>query len=222
MSERLDVVIPTLNAGPLLAEAVESALAQDGFDVTVYVVDDGGEQPVILPPATAGRVAVHRHRATRGIGAARNTGAAAGNAPWLAFLDADDLWPRGRSLRLREVIAAPVRDVAFGRQRVFTDTARVPESGPIPLADPGLGPPALLAGGMLMSRRVFERVGPFREDVRVGEFVDWLGRARASGVREVTSPTVSRGAAATEATPRAATCATICASSPTITGGPAQ
>ena len=184
MRERLDVVIPTLNSGAMLAEAVESALAQDGFEVTVHVVADGGREPLVLPAATSGRVAVHRHQTNRGIGAARNTGVAAGTSPWLAFLDADDLWPPGRSLLLREVIAHPGRDISLGRMQVFSGPAPDPASA-------GPGPTALLAGGMLLSRRVFHRVGPFREDVRVGEFVDWLARARSCGVREVQAPAVS-------------------------------
>ena len=45
--------------------------------------------------------------------------------------------------------------------------------------------PGYLAGAMLASRAVFERVGPFATDLHVGEFVDWMARARHLGLREL-------------------------------------
>jgi hypothetical protein len=37
---------------------------------------------------------------------------------------------------------------------------------------------------MLIRRETIERVGPFREDLRVGEFVDWMARARERQLRD--------------------------------------
>ena len=44
----------------------------------------------------------------------------------------------------------------------------------------GHGPSCLLA-----TREAFQVVGPFDENLRVGEFLDWLARARESGLKEV-------------------------------------
>jgi hypothetical protein len=41
---------------------------------------------------------------------------------------------------------------------------------------------------MLIRRPAFDRVGPFREDVKVGEFVDWWARAEDLGLRHATVP----------------------------------
>jgi hypothetical protein len=38
---------------------------------------------------------------------------------------------------------------------------------------------------MLASRAAFERVGPFATDLHVGEWVDWMARARDLGLSEL-------------------------------------
>jgi glycosyltransferase involved in cell wall biosynthesis len=82
------VVIPTRDRPRLLAEAVESALAQSVADTRVLVVDDGSDPPVTLPPDP--RLTVVRHPRSRGVSAARNTGTNAASTPYVAFLDDDD------------------------------------------------------------------------------------------------------------------------------------
>ena len=44
--------------------------------------------------------------------------------------------------------------------------------------------PGYLPGTCVVRRRAFQRVGPFDENLRDGEFIDWLLRARAQGLRE--------------------------------------
>jgi len=45
--------------------------------------------------------------------------------------------------------------------------------------------------GCLGRRAIFDRVGPYDESLRVGEFVEWLARARVLGVRETPVPALS-------------------------------
>jgi hypothetical protein len=40
-----------------------------------------------------------------------------------------------------------------------------------------------LASSMLIRRESFDRVGPFRTDIKLGEFVDWYMRASEKGLR---------------------------------------
>jgi glycosyltransferase involved in cell wall biosynthesis len=89
------VVIPTRDRWHVLAErGLRSALAQNGVDLEVVVVDDGSEEPA--PPGLAGmddpRVHVVRRGESHGVAAARNAGIAAARGDWIAFLDDDDLW----------------------------------------------------------------------------------------------------------------------------------
>lgn len=186
----LDVVIPVLNGLPFLRAAVDSALEQTGMDVSVFVVDDGSTDGTVaavrswnLPQVTLIDGLGHS-----GIGRVRNVGARLGQAPWLGFLDADDLWPRMRSARLVSAIADPAAEIAVGRMLPFRDGTGVDLEVDHPTAGT---PPAHLAGGTLFSRELFTKVGGMDESLRVGEFVDWIARARSLGLREVDVDTVS-------------------------------
>ena len=102
----VDVVIPVFNAARFIRESVESALAQD-VDMKIFVVDAGSsdhslEEVPDLP-------AIERiELATTGRAAARNAGVAAGDSPFVAFLDADDYWLPGKLSRQLEAFRPTV------------------------------------------------------------------------------------------------------------------
>ncbi len=187
---RLDVVIPARNATAFIKQAVDSALAQEGAQVHVVVVDDGSDDHLdrLVASWDEPRVTYLRHPRSRGIGAARNTGLGACQGEWLGFLDADDMWPHDRFLRLSALVRDPGREIACGHMLVFDDGS-APDPG---LAHPAAGlPPAAVGGGYLLSRALFLRVGLFDEELPVGEFIDWMDRARVMGVQERLSASVS-------------------------------
>jgi glycosyltransferase involved in cell wall biosynthesis len=101
------VVIPAFNARATLARAVRSVLAQQGPGLELIVVDDGSTDSVT--EALAG-VADPRLRIVRqanlGCSAARNTGIEAASHPWVALLDADDLWLPGHLEELDRIRTA--------------------------------------------------------------------------------------------------------------------
>lgn len=173
--ELVSVVIPAWNAAAYLREAVASVLDQQSGPIEAIVVDDGSSDDTAAVAAGFG-ASVHVLRQTHaGIGAARNRGVAAARGQLLAFLDADDVWPSGK-LRLQRAAleADPVLDVVFGHAVEFTGAGE---------AD--LPAPALLPGTSLIRMASFLRVGPYREDLQVGEFIDWMARARETGLRHV-------------------------------------
>lgn len=177
-AQGISVVIPAYNAEAYLGEALESVLAQEPTPSEVIVVDDGSTDLTANVAQGFGRRVLLLKQENRGIGAARNAGAAATSGRLLAFLDADDLWPAGRLAALVGALADGV-DGVFGRVVEFAEGA----------AD-GEPTTAALAGSMLIRRDSFDRVGPFREDVRVGEFVDWFARAQDQGIRFTNVETV--------------------------------
>ena len=103
MNPSVSVIIPTYNRRRMLAEAVASVLAQRGVALELVVVDDGstdgtwhdlhhGELAQMLNAAPASCRVVTEYVEHRGPAAARNRGVAVARAPYLAFLDSDDLW----------------------------------------------------------------------------------------------------------------------------------
>src|SRR5690348_15222306 len=97
------VVIPTRDRWPLLRMALSCALSQTDVGVHVVIVDDGSADTTAreLGAVAAARVQVLRHDRPKGVSAARNLGLAHVTAPWVAFLDDDDVWaPRHLALML--------------------------------------------------------------------------------------------------------------------------
>jgi glycosyltransferase involved in cell wall biosynthesis len=92
-SVRVSVVMPVYNAERYVEMAVRSALASDLHAIEVMVVDDGSKDKSLEVVAGIGdpRVVIVRLRRTGRPSRPRNVGIARARAPYVAFLDADDL-----------------------------------------------------------------------------------------------------------------------------------
>lgn len=88
---RISVIIPTFNNPTLLTEAVESVLKQSFHDWETIIVDDGSTDNTAEVVQSWQRVVKYIFQTNRGVGAARNTGAAAATSDLLLFLDHDDV-----------------------------------------------------------------------------------------------------------------------------------
>jgi glycosyltransferase involved in cell wall biosynthesis len=106
---RVSVIIIFLNAERFLAEAIDSALAQDYGDLEVILVDDGSRDACASLArsyterfAPFVRYVQHPGGQNRGMSASRNLGLSHAHGEFVAFLDADDVWA---SHKLREQLA---------------------------------------------------------------------------------------------------------------------
>ncbi|AWB50620.1 hypothetical protein HYN69_18640 (plasmid) [Gemmobacter aquarius] len=107
----VDVVIPAYNAATTITASVISCLAQSARNLRVIVVDDGSTDATaatVQDLANAdSRVTLIRQR-NFGISRAMNAGIAAGSAPFVARLDADDLsHPERHRLQLIRMAEQP-------------------------------------------------------------------------------------------------------------------
>jgi glycosyltransferase involved in cell wall biosynthesis len=185
----LDVIIPVLNGGKTIEAAIDSALNQIGVKVRVIVVDAGSSDGTInvVNSLNDPRIQLISGNGTLMTGEARNLGIAASASTWIGLLDADDLWPHERSQQLLRVISDPDNEISVGHMITFPDGADVDPSRQWPLTGSHLAP---IPGGVLISRSVFDRVGRFDGNMRVGEFIDWMARARGNGIREIATEKV--------------------------------
>ena len=193
----VSVVIPAYNAQDFLGDCLASVLAQRGpFALQVIVVDDGSRDgTVAIARNTAGVHCIEQ--ANRGPSAARNTGVDAATGEFIAFLDADDLWPSGKlANQLALFTAHPQVALVFGDCRQFSASGLRPRTE---FQSNGLGAAAwggssivprayaaLLAnnfittGSVVVTRQALAEAGGFAEDLRLVEDLDlWLRIARA-------------------------------------------
>ncbi len=94
-------IIPVWNRAHIVDKAIASVLAQDlpagDWSMKVIVVDDGSTDDLARALHPYGvRVTCIRHDRNKGAAAARNTGIAAADGDYVAFLDSDDTWLPGK------------------------------------------------------------------------------------------------------------------------------
>ena len=180
------MIIPAYNRAAEIGDAIAGVLDQSFADFELIVVDDvstDGTAAAVEAIADP-RLRLVRREANGGPGAARNSGVAAARGKIIAFLDSDDRW-------LPEKLA---RQLAFMGERGVAVCCTGFE-----LHRPGGGapevrlpdPPHLIGDDMIdraditigttmaIERDLFDRVGPFDENMRRLEDWDWqlrLGR----------------------------------------------
>lgn len=119
------VVIPCYNGATFCGQAIESALAQQDVPVEVIFVDDGSSDDSHVIAARYDGVRVIR-QPNGGVSRARNTGLAEVRAPYVIFLDADDmLLPDAAAQAVRAFVTNDSVAITFGGSRDIDATGKV-------------------------------------------------------------------------------------------------
>lgn len=171
----ITIMMPCRNAGPYLEKTLKSLTVQGHYSWELVAVDDGSTDNSAEEISRCCPEAIIVKGESRGIGAALNQALGRATGELFAWIDADDLWAPGKlDLQLEALNAHPDWDGCFVEVEQFLDQP-----------SPGRSAPPVTGrhrGGLLIRRTAFERVGPFREDVKIGEFIDWCARAEEAGV----------------------------------------
>jgi glycosyltransferase involved in cell wall biosynthesis len=180
--ERISVVLPVYNRAAYVAEAIESVLAQTVPPDELIVVDDGSTDESVAVVESFARPGLRLLRQeNRGIGAARNRGLASTTGELVAFIDSDDLWERDKlALQLEAMRESDEVALVFGHLVEFLSPDCAALAGTLRIAtDPF---PGISAITLLVRREAALRIGTFDEKLRVGEFIEWMARARDLGL----------------------------------------
>ena len=202
----VDVVIPVRNGARYLARCLDSLMAQTRPVRSAIVVDDGSTD------ATPDILADYRRRwpelavvriEPSGLAHARNVGIRMCCAPFVAFLDSDDVWVERKLERQMELFARSDPGIGFVHCGYYSIDAegnviQLEEIVPCRRDDPFR---ALLIEGNVVSgsasavivrRSLLERVGGFDESLSFGEDWDlWLRLAELSGLDFVSDALVA-------------------------------
>jgi len=186
----ISVIIPVFNGEIYLRKAIQSVLDQDYKKIQLILVDDGSTD------STSTILERYRDKATiirqnnSGPGAARNKGIRIATGELIAFLDADDLWPKDNLSQHVAVFAAnPNFDVVLGKLQCLRAISpanevlcKTEEETRNSYLDHQLSVPfySYLFGAAVAKSHVIQSVGYIDEQHNLGEDVDWFLRVRES------------------------------------------
>jgi glycosyltransferase involved in cell wall biosynthesis len=179
----VSVIIPSYNMGRYLPKSVASVLGQTYSNFEVIIVDDGSSddtQEVVRQWDNEPRVRVHR-QANGGLSHARNQGIAHSSGPFIALLDADDIWlPQKLSRQMLLFRDRPQVGVVFSGYERMDDQEQFLPMGPTAMYRGKVSGRLFIenfvpASSAVVRRECFERCGGFDVELRTGEDYEmWL------------------------------------------------
>ena len=195
----ISVVIPAYNAAQYLAEAIASVRGQTCLPTEIIVVDDGSSDATSeIAKALGVTLCVQENG---GVSRARNNGVRIATAPWIAFLDADDIWePQKLERQWQALQLAPSSRMCFtgslyfqGDQALPGGLQTIPEFRRVelmPTVDTHIfvcesrsyartlaQVNFIVHASILVAREMFIETGGYDETMRYSEDLDWILRA---------------------------------------------
>jgi glycosyltransferase involved in cell wall biosynthesis len=183
----VSILIPCRNAATTLGETLQSALAQDGIDKEIIVVDDG---------STDGSLAMAKGYEARGVqviegprinaSAARNRALKASRGDYIQYLDADDLLGENKIIRQIEVLSGKDRCVASARwgrfeksqdDAVFSNDDQLHDWTPVEWLVAQCGHLRMMhPAAWLIPRSLIEKAGPWDERITLNDDGEYFAR----------------------------------------------
>jgi glycosyltransferase involved in cell wall biosynthesis len=184
----VSVIVPVYNGENFLVDALASIRRQDYCPLEIVIIDDGSTDGTAELAATLGRDINWIRQQNRGPSAARNAGLALAQGEFIAFLDADDLWPHGTlQAQVELLLANPAAVIVLGRIQCIgysgTPSSRATDSKGSLFG--------VHLGSAVFRKSVFNKVGLFDENLRYSEDHDWFFRAREQNISIVSIPQVT-------------------------------
>ncbi|CCQ10305.1 Glycosyl transferase, family 2 [Pseudoalteromonas luteoviolacea B = ATCC 29581] len=179
---KISVVIPLFNKAKYIERTLESVFAQTFSALEVIVVNDCSTDgsAEIVREKFAERVHFIDHDTNGGVSRARNTGIAAAQGEFIAFLDADDIWRPEHLANFRDLRASYPKTHIFCSGYEFFDgvnysairNSHLPkQDGPIEdyfLACCNADLP-ITSSSVCVTKASLESIGSFPEKLKMGE-----------------------------------------------------
>ena len=188
MSEtvRVSVIIPVYNGAAYIRRAIDSALKQD-VELEVLVIDDGSTDDidtVMQAYENEDRVTYLKNPENLGVAGTRNRGVSLSQAPYIAFLDADDWWEEGK---LTKQLAAMEKAGAVlsstGRELMSPDgtsTGRV-IGLPARITMKEILKTNVISTSAVVARRAVLAAHPMEHDDSHEDYITWIRIIREHG-----------------------------------------
>lgn len=184
----VSIIMPAYNAGQTIQEAIQSVVDQTHQRRELIVIDDGSSDDTADIVRGFGESVRYYRQANAGPAVARNCGIRLSRFPWVAFLDADDVWlPEKLSVQLEAAGNSGARAV-YTNCRNFGSIDRVAElrsKPPMPSGDifeDLLHDNLLTLSTMLVCRDALRAMDGFLPEMTGAEDWDLWLRLAADGV----------------------------------------
>lgn len=186
-SPLVSVIIPVFNGEKYVAQTIDSIKAQSWQNIEIVAVDDGstdGTAEILKADAAVKYI----HQNNGGVGVALNTGVEHSSGAFIAGLDADDLWhPLKIELQMKVLSDSPDIDMVFSFVEQFI-SPELDEAAKSNIQCPEGSAPGISICTILARRETFLQVGTFRDNLQVGQFLDWYLRAKEAGLKDQMLP----------------------------------
>ena len=182
---KVSAIIPVYNADKYLLEAIQSILDQSFQPIEVLAVDDGStDESAEIIRSLDGKIRYY-FQENQGAGAAINKGIELSSGDFIGVLDADDIWDKEKTEKqLHQFQATPDLDMVFCAAKNFV-SPELPDEFANSRQFPKGPLPGLSAGGMLIRRDSFLRVGYYDTQWKLGEFIAWYIKAQEAGLKSI-------------------------------------
>ena len=175
---KISVIIPCYNSALFISEAISSVLSQRYSNIELIIVDDGSDDNT-KERVDHLNVTYHYYAIPHsGAAFARNLGVEKSTGEYLAFLDADDLWPENKLLTQLQALRSGHLDAVFTMIEQFVDSSC--ENIKLKKMEITEG---ICTSAMLITRKKFLEVGYFKSEFVLGEFIEWFIRAKKMNLR---------------------------------------
>lgn len=179
----VSVVIATYNMARYLPLAVRSVLDQTYKRIEVLIVDDGStdDTQTVMEPFLDNPRVRYDTQENKGQATAKNHGVRESSGDYIAFLDADDIWALDKlDAQLPLLSRSETVGVVYSRFICIDETGKELTVADHELFRGRVSGPLLIRnfigfGTSIVKRECFERLGGFKENVRMGIDYDlWL------------------------------------------------
>lgn len=179
----ISVIIPVYNAEKYIEETLQSVLNQSFPAAEVLVINDGSTDGTLAMLEKKVPDIRLLNKKNQGPAATLNEGIRSSTQPFIAFLDADDIWaPQKLEIQWKHFQQTPELEISFGWLKQFI-SEELPQAIKDGIYCPDHPQRGLIKGTMLARRIIFDKVGLFDERIQWGDFIEWFARAQETGVR---------------------------------------
>lgn len=184
---QIDVIIPVFNCEKYIGEAIDSILNQTWKDLSIIVVDDGSTDntaSVVEKITESGKRIVLISPGKVGLSNALNIGIDSSKAPYIAFLDADDVWkPEKLEKQMNYLFNHNNIQMCFTMIQEFESFDDDGITQNFHARDEIMK--GVVRGTFLGKKELFDKYGKFKPSINMGEFIDWMSPVINEGVKYI-------------------------------------